>query len=274
MNYPKEYLDDVMIRFAYNSNAIEGNKLTLGQTKNVILNKTITTTGIEGVKLKDLYAADNQKDAFEQMIYLANNDADLDMDTLLSLQFELTKNTIASAGKFKTQENYIAGADFKTASPSTVYQLMQEWLDNTSYRINHTKNNDELIHTLMETHVEFERLHPFDDGNGRTGRELINFELAKHELPFLVVKVEDRPYYLQNLSDQNIDALVDYAKTRMNDEEKRYNAYVSQDKEQEKFYQEEVSKLNETTTSSSEKIKEARQKAKYERYLRQNGLDR
>lgn len=107
LNYPKEYLEDVMVRFAYNSNAIEGNMLTLGQTRAVILNETVVSTGIEGVKLKDLYAADNQKDTFNELIYLANNDAPLDMNTLMKLQFELTKNTIPSAGKFKTQENYI-----------------------------------------------------------------------------------------------------------------------------------------------------------------------
>lgn len=260
LNYPKEYLDDIMVRFAYNSNAIEGNTLTLGQTRAVILNETITSTGIEGVKLKDLYAADNQKDAFNELIYLANNNAPLNMDTLLKLQFELTKNTIATAGKFKTNENYIAGADFKTASPQVVNQLMHEWLDNTAYRIDHAKNDDELLHTLIETHIDFERMHPFDDGNGRTGRELINFELAKHEMPFLVVRATDRPFYLQNLADKNIDNLVGYAKKRMDEERARYEAYAVKDREQEKLYQREVRRLDQNTISAKEKIKIAQEK--------------
>ncbi len=254
LKYPKDYLDDVMVRFAYNSNAIEGNKLTLGQTRAVILNETITSTGIEGVKLKDLYAADNQKDAFNELIYLANNNAPLNMDTLLKLQFELTKNTIAIAGKFKTNENYIAGADFKTASPQVVYQLMHEWIDNTSFRIENSKNDDELLRTLIETHIDFEKMHPFDDGNGRTGRELINLELAKHEMSFLVVRVTDRPFYLQNLADRNVDNLVGYAKERMAEEKDRYTAYVSQNQKQEQFYKDEIKKLDESTISAKEKI--------------------
>lgn len=95
---------------------------------------------------------------------------------------------------------------------------MHEWLDNTAYRIDHAKNDDELLRTLIDTHIDFERMHPFDDGNGRTGRELINFELAKHEMPFLVVRVTDRQFYLQNLADKNIDNLVNYAKERMKEE--------------------------------------------------------
>ena len=277
LNYPKEYLEDVMVRFAYNSNAIEGNTLTLGQTRAVILNETVVSTGIEGVKLKDLYAADNQKDAFNELIYLANNDAPLDMNTLMKLQFELTKNTIPSAGKFKTQENYIAGADFKTASPSTVYQLTQEWLDNTSYRIEHAEDEKDLLYTVMDTHIEFERIHPFDDGNGRTGRELINFELAKHDLPFLVVRVKDRPFYLQNLEDKNVEALVSYAQTRMSEESKRYEAYRSHDQAQEKFYQEQLGKMKENTVSVDEtlnKIQKQKLKQQYKNQLGQQGLDR
>lgn len=255
LKYPKEYLDDVMVRFAYNSNAIEGNKLSLGQTKAVILNKTITSTGVEGVKLKDLYAADNQKDAFNEMLYLANNNAHLNMDTLLKLQFELTKNTIPSAGKLKTQENYIGGAEFETASPQYVHQLTQEWLDNTSYRIKNSKNKDDLIKTLIETHIDFERMHPFEDGNGRTGRELINFELVKHNLPFLVIRVSDRPFYIQNLSDKNVDNLVSYAKERMTEENKRYQAYIDEDKSQSAFYRKQIQRLDKETLSAK-KIKE------------------
>lgn len=259
MKYPKEYLEDVMVRFAYNSNAIEGNKLTLGQTRAVILNETVVSTGIEGVKLKDLYAADNQKDAFNELIYLASNEASLDMNTILKLQFELTKNTIPSAGKFKTQENYITGADFQTASPGNVQYLVKEWLDNTEYRISQTTTDKELLHVLMDTHIEFERMHPFDDGNGRTGRELINFELAKHDLPFLVVRVEDRPFYMANLEERNVDGLVSYAQERIAEEKKRYETYLVQDKKQEQFYQDELRKMRKRTISAKDTLNKAKQ---------------
>lgn len=209
--YPREYLNDVMVRLAYNSNAIEGIQLTLGQTRAVILNETVVATGIKGVKLKDLYAADNQKDAFNEMLYLVNNGAKLDIDTILKLQFELTKNTIPTAGKTKHS------------------QLVKQWADNTTYQLDQVQNEDEILRVLMQSHVKFERMHPFDDGNGRTGRELINFELVKHQMPFLVISAEDRPFYLANLADQNIDNLVEYAKSKLKDEKKRYESYLKQD---------------------------------------------
>ena len=91
LRYPQEYLDDVMVRFAYNSNAIEGNTLSLGETRAVILNQTVTTTGIGSLSLKDIYATDNQKEAFNDVIYLASNNGSLNMDNLLKLHFDLTK---------------------------------------------------------------------------------------------------------------------------------------------------------------------------------------
>lgn len=229
LKYPQEYLNDVMVRFAYNSNAIEGNTLALDETRAVILNSTLTTTGIGNYSLRDIYAADNQKDAFDDLIYLANNNEPLNMDNLLKLQFDLTKNTITSAGKFKTNDNYIQGTDVKTAPRALTHGLVQEWIDNTNYRLDHAKNNDEILETLLDAHIQFERLHPFDDGNGRTGREIINFELAKHEMPFLVIKKSDRALYMQNLADQNVSGLIKYAKSVMNEEQKRYSTYLIQD---------------------------------------------
>ena len=76
LRYPQEYLDDVMVRFAYNSNAIEGNTLSLGETRAVILNQTVTTTGIlnmatwDEVKKNLTSISSDEMTAIESLAYL------------------------------------------------------------------------------------------------------------------------------------------------------------------------------------------------------------
>ena len=227
LKYPQEYLNDVVTRFAYHSNRIEGNKLTRGQTRAIILNETVTVTGYEGVSLKDIYEADNQKSAFNHMLHLAANNAPLSIDTILSLQFDLTKNTLSTAGKFKTNDNFITGSDFHTTPKQLTPIEVKQWAENTEYQLNQTKTNDEYLKTLIDSHIQFERIHPFDDGNGRTGRNLINLKLMEKEMPLLVIDSQDKSFYLTALADQNTNTLFDYAKSKLKTENARYQSFVN-----------------------------------------------
>lgn len=235
LHYPQDYIDDVSVRFAYHSNGIEGNSLTRGQTQAIMLNDTITVTGFKNIKLRDVYEAANQKSAFDLLLSLAVNNAPLNTETILKLQFELTKNTIATAGKFKQNENYIVGADFSTASVYETPFLVQQWLENTNYQLNNAQSQDEILRILIESHIKFERIHPFDDGNGRTGREIINLELAKHDMPFLVIEKDDKPQYVTFEQENDVGGLFDYAKQKLQQEKKRYEIFEKNYREQSEF---------------------------------------
>ncbi|MBW7988360.1 hypothetical protein [Lactobacillus helveticus] len=84
--YSPDYIRDALVRFAYHSNAIEGNSLSLGQTEAIVLYDRVTFVNNKGVKLRDIYEASNQKDAFYLMLNMANNNAELTMDNILKLQ--------------------------------------------------------------------------------------------------------------------------------------------------------------------------------------------
>lgn len=73
----------------------------------------------------------------------------------------------------------ILGADFQTSSVAETPIAVKQWAENTNYRLENSQTKDEFLQNLMAAHINFERIHPFEDGNGRTGRELINLELAK-----------------------------------------------------------------------------------------------
>lgn len=235
LHYSPKYIDDVLVRFAYHSNAIEGNRLSLVQTESIILFKTITFDRQKSVKLRDVYEASNQKDAFYLMLNLAANQAKLTVENILQLQFELTKNTIGTAGKFKQNENMILGADFSTSSVTETPIAVREWADNTNYRLKNSQNDDEFLEELMAAHIAFERIHPFEDGNGRTGRELINLELAKREMPFLIIEKDDKPQYITYEADQDAKGLADYAKKRLAEEKQRYDIFEKNYQAQKEF---------------------------------------
>lgn len=225
LHYSQDYIDDILVRFAYHSNAIEGNSLTLSQTRAIIINELVIVVHPEGVKLRDVYEAANQKGAFELLLHLAANRRELSVDDILDLQFELTKNTLATAGKFKQNDNFIVGAEFKTASVSETPSLVKQWVENLNYQLGQAKNEDEILTTLLRTHIDFERIHPFDDGNGRTGREIINLELAKREMPFLVIEKDDKPQYIAFEADYDLAGMLEYAKEKLKQEKQRYEVF-------------------------------------------------
>lgn len=233
--YSPDYIRDALVRFAYHSNAIEGISLSLGQTEVIILYDRVTFVNNKGVKLRDIYEASNQKDEFYLMLNMANNNAELTIDNILKLQFELTKNTIGTAGKFKQNENMILGADFQTSSVAETPIAVKQWAENTNYRLENSQTKDEFLQNLMAAHIDFERIHPFEDGNGRTGRELINLELAKNEMPFLIIEKDDKVQYITYEADQDVVSLTEYAKQKLAAEQKRYEIFERNFKAQEEF---------------------------------------
>lgn len=89
------------------------------------------------------------------------------MDLILNIHRYLVGRLQHDASCFKSSQNTIVGAEFQTASPSETPYL---WMDNTNYRLNNAKEDVEILEILVDMHIQFERIHPFSDGNGRCGR--------------------------------------------------------------------------------------------------------
>ena len=129
------------------------------------------------------------------------------------------------AGNFKSSQNAIVGAEFQTASPTETPYLIHQWIDNTNYRINNTDKDSEILNILADTHIQFERIHPFSDGNGRCGRLLLLYLGIKYLDSPLIISKENRAEYMEYLAEQNISGLTTLLSSSLKFEKERITQF-------------------------------------------------
>lgn len=91
------------------------------------------------------------------------------------------------------------------------------------YNYNH--DEQDIFTKIARYHIEFEKIHPFEDGNGRTGRLLINYELLKSNMPPVVISKEDRVKYFEFLRNNNSKDLEDWLRNLSDEEKERMEKF-------------------------------------------------
>lgn len=224
MNLSPNYLDDVLVRMAYHSSAIEGNTISLSETVSIILEDTIISPE-KGIKMREFYEIANHKQAFDYIISALNNDEPFSERVIKKIHEMLLDRIQFDKGQFKATQNAIIGATFETAKPHEVPNLILQWIDNTLYRLGIAKNIDDVAEVLAESHIQFERIHPFSDGNGRTGRMISIFLALMTGYAPIVVKVDDRALYITLLSREDTTGLAKLFKESMEYEAERMTQF-------------------------------------------------
>jgi Fic family protein len=179
----------------YNSNAIEGNTLTLKETF-MVIQQGLT---VKGKPLKDHLEAKNHKDALDFLYDLIEHESNITISEQLiknlhSLIIQDINRSIA--GQCRKVDVWITGTDHAPPSAFEVSQKMQEliqWM-----KANHRKIDIVEFSTLL--HHKFVHIHPFADGNGRTGRLLMNVFLMNYGLPMTIILKNDRGKYYRALA--------------------------------------------------------------------------
>lgn len=175
--------------FTYDSNAIEGNTLTLDETSHLLFDGMVPAKS-----LREVREAINHKGAFDQMLAYRG---DITRRFICRLHAAVVKETLlgdlaGQAGKYRDVQVFIRGVEWVPASPEAVPKDMKALLD--WYTKNKGKVNP--VATAAYFHIAFELVHPFVDGNGRVGRLLMNFILRKHGYPMVnIPNREKRAYY-------------------------------------------------------------------------------
>ncbi|RND41242.1 Fic family protein [Lacticaseibacillus paracasei] len=212
-HYSEEYLEDVLVRFAYHSTGIEGNTLTLRDTQRILEAHVLPSS--ENHSLRELYEVDNHRRAFDFLLTAAVEQQPFNSTLVRHLHYLLMDRIRVDAGEYKTAGNRIQGASFRTAEPFEVPFKIQEWCDNLNWRLDHAKTFDERLEALLDSHIKFEQIHPFSDGNGRTGRMLINYGLILDHQPLLVIERKDREHYIDLEAREDVNGLMAYAKEKI-----------------------------------------------------------
>ena len=183
------YFEDYITRSVYHSNAIEGNTLSYYETYQIIFNCS-SDESLKNVKPREIYEAINLKYAMD---YIFRHPGDeITASYIIKLGKIINKN-INEISSFRTGPVFIMGAEHVPPAASEVPRLMSELLY-TSFK------GDNFIYDLADFHIRYERIHPFEDGNGRTGRVLLNkISLEDGYVPFVISK-EKRSEYMNLLA--------------------------------------------------------------------------
>jgi len=200
--------DYFRVKSIYHSNAIEGNLLTVGETRQVVeFGLTIT-----GQPLKDQAEAKNLSHALDFLEELAANPTiSITENDIRQLHVLVLKGIDdENAGKYREVPVEISGSNYKPPSWESVGPQMRElgaWLKTVSVAKPGEFGNREALIYAAVAHTWFVQIHPFVDGNGRVGRLLMNIMLVRHGFPIAIIAKEDRLRYYDALEESQTSDL-------------------------------------------------------------------
>lgn len=212
----QERLDEkFMLEFNYNSNHIEGNTLTYGQTKLLLMfDKTTGTASMRdyqemkahnvGLELMKREALDKERPLTEAFIRELNRV--IQVENYHKVSRDGQSSYEIHVGEYKTRPNSVmtaAGVEFHYASPEETPALMAQLV--TWYIETEKNGNINPVELAAVFHYRFIRIHPFEDGNGRVARLLMNYILLRQGYPMIIIKSNDKNAYLDALNLADIE---------------------------------------------------------------------
>lgn len=177
--------EEFAVEYTYNSNAIEGSTLTLRETDMVLRGLTI-----DKKPLKEHLDAVGHKEAFDFVKELVENNVPLSENVIKQIHFLVLADKRQDRGVYRKIPVQILGAAHVPVQPYLIEPEMHRLLSDYE-----RSSGEHIISRLARLHIEFEGIHPFIDGNGRTGRLIVNLELMKSGYPPIDIKFTDRNMY-------------------------------------------------------------------------------
>ncbi len=185
--------EEFAIEYTYNSNAIEGNTLTLRETDLVLQGITI-----DRKPLKDHMEAVGHKEAFDFVSELVKENVPISESIIRQIHYFVLADRKEDRGVYRQIPVRIMGAHHEPVQPYLIQPKMEQLL------LGYAESKEHIITKLVRFHIEFESIHPFIDGNGRTGRLLVNLELMKAGYPPIDIKFTDRMAYYNAFDEYHV----------------------------------------------------------------------
>lgn len=185
--------EEFVVEYTYNSNAIEGNSLTLRETDLVLRGLTI-----DKKPLKDHMEAVGHKEAFVYVSDLVRDCVPMSESIIKQIHYLVLADKKDDRGVYRRVPVRIMGAQHEPVQPYLIAPRMEQLL------LSYVESTEHIIPRLARFHIEFEGIHPFIDGNGRTGRLLVNLELMKAGFPPIDIKFNDRVAYYNAFDEYHV----------------------------------------------------------------------
>ena len=194
------------VNFSYNSNKIEGSRLTSEQTEAIFDTSSFIPKSDDLIKLDDLIESKNHFKLFDYM--LDNVDDLLTPNMIIKMNKILKRNTRDeenpryNVGGFKIVPNMIGMVEvINTTPPNKVEEEINILLNE------YNSKNNITLEDIIDFHYKFERIHPFGDGNGRIGRIIMFKECLRNNIMPFIILDENKPYYLRGLKEYENDKM-------------------------------------------------------------------
>ncbi len=184
----------VDVEYTYESNAIEGNTLTRGET-GILLDKGFASGNKPYLHYSE---ALDHKDAVDRIRDLGRSVEPILQYDLKEIHSTVTQRSYPLiAGKWRDTQAWAAGMDTRYAEPHDIPDRMRDFCD---WLNSETAQSLPIVEFVSRAHYEFAAIHPFADGNGRTARLLMNLLLLRQDYPIAIIRMRDRDIYLDALA--------------------------------------------------------------------------
>lgn len=194
------------VNFSYNSNKIEGSRLTSDQTEAIFDTSSFIPKSDDLIKLDDLTESKNHFKLFDYM--LDNVDNKLSKEMIIKMNKILKRNTSDeenpryNVGGFKIVPNMI---DLVNVINTTAPEDVEKEIDKLVFEYNAKTNIT--LEDIIDFHYKFEKIHPFGAGNGRVGRIIMFKECLRNNIMPFIVLDDDKPYYMRGLKEYENDKM-------------------------------------------------------------------
>ncbi len=198
MNLKGGIYNSTQIKLAYNSNHMEGSKLSEEQTRYIFETNTIgVETEKDVINVDDIIETTNHFDAFRYLLEVAENDLSegiiKEFHRILKDGTSDSRKDWFAVGDYKRKPNTVG--ERKTSAPKDVQRDVQNLLNN------YESIKDKTVEDIIAFHYQFERIHPFQDGNGRVGRLILFKECLKNGITPVVIENQYKMFYYRGLKE-------------------------------------------------------------------------
>lgn len=202
MNLSGNLYHKTQIEFAYNTNHMEGSTITPDETASIYDTGTILTSSDKVIVLKDATETKNHFTLFKYMLDTIEDP--LTEDMIKKFHFILKDGTLTDSekewfniGEYKKKKNFVG--DITTSLPKDVSKDMKKLLDS------YDKIIDKKLEDIIDFHVKFEKIHPFQDGNGRVGRMIMFRECLYNDIMPFYIEDRNKEFYIRGIKKYQLE---------------------------------------------------------------------